>query len=50
MVDVRCPWCDEEAPLELATMQEPEAAFTCGECGTNVRFVDAPNPAYELAA
>jgi len=50
MIDINCPWCEEEQPLDLATVQGPEAAFTCSECGTHVRFVDEPSPAYELAA
>ncbi len=50
MVDISCPWCEEDQPLELATLQEPEADFVCTDCGTHVRFVDAPSLAYEVAA
>ena len=40
MIDITCPWCEEEAPLPLAELQTPEASFTCDDCGTTVDFVE----------
>lgn len=40
MIDITCPWCEEEAPLSLAELQASEANFTCADCGTTVTFVE----------
>lgn len=50
MVKVTCPWCEEDALLAYAEFEEPEAAFTCADCGTTVAFVEEPATAFELAA
>jgi uncharacterized Zn finger protein len=49
LVTITCPWCEEESPLELARLAEPDASFTCAECGTTVAFVEEP-VGLELAA
>ena len=50
MVTINCPWCEQDEPLELSAPDEPEATFTCLDCGTSVHFVDEPVLALELAA
>ena len=49
MIDITCPWCEEEARLPLVELQAPDAAFTCADCGTTVTFVEEPTE-LELAA
>jgi len=50
MVTLTCPWCDEEEVLSFAALDEAEATFTCPDCGTSVRIVDAPAAELDLAA
>jgi hypothetical protein len=50
MVTVTCPWCEEDALLAFANLEEPEAAFTCTDCGTTVAFVEEPAAPLDLAA
>jgi hypothetical protein len=50
MVTIDCPWCEQEEPLALATLEETEAAFCCPDCGTTVQFVDEAAVAFDLAA
>ncbi len=40
MIDMTCPWCEEDAQLPLVELQAPEASFTCADCGTTVTFVE----------
>jgi hypothetical protein len=42
MVTITCPWCEEEALLPWPELEEPEASFTCLDCGTTVTFVEEP--------
>jgi predicted RNA-binding Zn-ribbon protein involved in translation (DUF1610 family) len=50
MVAMTCPWCEEEALLRLADLEEPDATFTCADCGTLVTFAQEPPSALDLAA
>jgi len=50
MVTITCPWCEEEDALELSSIVEPDASFTCADCGTTVQVVDEPAVALDLAA
>ena len=38
MIEITCPWCEEEALLPWLELREPEATFTCADCGTTVDF------------
>ena len=40
MIDITCPWCEEDVQLAFPELQEPEATVTCADCGTSVAFVD----------
>ena len=50
MVTLTCPWCDEEEILSFAALEEPDTTFSCPDCGTSVRLVDAPSVDLDLAA
>jgi len=50
MVAITCPWCEEDARLALAEVQDAEASFSCAECGTRVDFVEEPPVPLDLAA
>ena len=49
MIDITCPWCEEPGVLPFPELEEPEASFSCPECGTTVEFVEEP-VAFDLAA
>jgi predicted RNA-binding Zn-ribbon protein involved in translation (DUF1610 family) len=49
MVTITCPWCQEAEAVRSADVAEPEASFTCQDCGTSVAFV-AEVAVLELAA
>ena len=50
MVTITCPWCDEDELYTWLSMAEPEASFTCSDCGTVIEFADEAAPALDLAA
>ena len=50
MVDITCPWCEQDALMPMAELEDPEASFTCADCGTSVAFVEDPSPTLDLAA
>lgn len=50
MVTITCPWCTEDGSMELVRIQEPEATFTCADCGTTVALVEEPAKALDAAA
>jgi hypothetical protein len=49
MVTIDCPWCEEAALLPFPRPEEPEASFTCLECGTTIDWIEEP-VALDLAA
>ena len=49
MVTIDCPWCEEAALLPFLPPEEPEASFTCLECGTTIDWAEEP-VALDLAA
>jgi uncharacterized Zn finger protein len=51
MVTITCPWCAEDGSVELVRIPEPQATFTCSDCGTTLAFVEEATIAeLELAA
>jgi len=42
MVTIDCPWCEEAALLLFPQPEEPEASFTCSDCGTTIDWVEEP--------
>ena len=50
MVTISCPWCHEDESFALTDLDEPEATFTCPDCGTSVLFVEEPTAPLDLAA
>lgn len=49
MVDITCPWCEEPGTLRFPELEEPEAYFSCTQCGTVIEFADEP-VALDMAA
>lgn len=49
MVTFDCPWCEETAVLPLPLPDEPETAFTCGDCGITIEWAEE-SVALDLAA
>ncbi|MEX1294804.1 MAG: hypothetical protein AB1Z67_01400 [Candidatus Limnocylindrales bacterium] len=49
MVSIDCPWCQEVTALPWPLSDEPEAAFTCTDCGTTIDWGKEP-AALDLAA
>ena len=50
MATITCPWCEEDQAVAFAMLDEPQASFTCAECGTSVAFVVEPPKPLDLAA
>jgi hypothetical protein len=48
MVAIACPWCEEDAFVRLAELEEIED-FVCDACGTSVALEDEAT-ALDLAA
>jgi transcription elongation factor Elf1 len=40
MVTITCPWCEEDELFAWLALAQPEATFTCAECGTSISFED----------
>ena len=49
MVTIDCPWCDEAAHLPFPLPADPEASFSCADCGTTIDWAEEP-AALDLAA
>jgi DNA-directed RNA polymerase subunit RPC12/RpoP len=48
MVNMNCPWCEAEQPVELTELGDE---FVCPECSTRVLLVEAAEqPELALAA
>ncbi|MEA2621333.1 MAG: hypothetical protein QOH61_243 [Chloroflexota bacterium] len=47
MVVLNCPWCQEDGPVELASLA---AEFHCDSCGTSVLLAEDEESSLELAA
>ncbi len=50
MAIITCPWCREDEILAFTDPGEPEASFTCADCGTTVVFVEETSAPLDLAA
>ena len=42
MVELNCPWCEEQALLAYLELTASDASFTCTDCGTSVELVEEP--------
>lgn len=49
MIAIACPWCESEAPVEPALLEEA-GTYTCEGCLTVVRLVETWELPLELAA
>lgn len=50
MVNISCPWCEEDQPLSLTELAAREMSFTCPECGTTVAIATELESALDPAA
>lgn len=47
MVVISCPWCEEDAPVDVASFSHE---FRCEQCGTTALLAEDPEMALDLAA
>lgn len=47
MVVMSCPWCEDEAPVEIASLSYE---FHCQACGTSALLADEPDVVLDVAA
>jgi hypothetical protein len=50
MITITCPWCEGDAPLDPALLEDAGGRFTCPACRTSVELVDETREAMPLAA
>jgi hypothetical protein len=50
MIVIDCPWCEDDAPMDLETLQAAGGRWTCPACLTSVELVDPAEEALALAA
>lgn len=50
MVTISCPWCDEDELFAWLALADPDATFTCSDCGTSIEFDDAAMAELDIAA
>ena len=49
MPTIDCPWCQAASQLPFPLPDQPEASFSCPECGTSIDWAEEP-VALDLAA
>ncbi|MFN8624091.1 MAG: hypothetical protein U0869_25395 [Chloroflexota bacterium] len=50
MITITCPWCEGDAPLETAQLEDAGGRFSCPTCLTTVELVDETPEAMPIAA
>lgn len=51
MIQIACPWCEQDAPVDPELLQAAGGRYTCAACHTTVELVDEPDErALPLAA
>ena len=50
MISIACPWCQDDAPMDLEVLQAAGGHFTCPACQTTVDLVEETDEALPLAA
>jgi hypothetical protein len=51
MIQIACPWCEQDAPVDPELLQAAGGRYTCDACLTSVELVEAPEAmALPLAA
>jgi hypothetical protein len=44
MIQIACPWCEQDAPVDPELLQAAGGRYTCAACLTTVELVEAPEP------
>lgn len=45
MIQIACPWCEQDAPVDPELLQAAGGRYTCAACLTTVELVETPEPA-----
>ena len=43
MIQIACPWCEQDAPVDAKLLQAAGGRYTCAACQTTVELVEAPD-------
>lgn len=43
MIQIACPWCEQDAPVDAELLQAAGGRYTCAVCQTTVELVEAPD-------
>ena len=43
MIQIACPWCEQDAPVDPELLQAAGGRYTCAACQTTVELVEEPN-------
>ena len=44
MIQIACPWCEQDAPLDPEQLLALGGRYTCAACQTIVELVEEPEP------
>ena len=50
MIQIACPWCEDDAPVDVDVLQAAGGRYTCPACLTTVELVDPMPETLPLAA
>jgi hypothetical protein len=50
MIQIACPWCEDDSPVDPDLLLAAGGRYTCSACQTTVELVDATPDALPLAA
>lgn len=50
MIAIACPWCEDDAPMDIEVLRSAGGRFTCPACRTSVELVEDAEEALPLAA
>jgi uncharacterized Zn finger protein (UPF0148 family) len=44
MIQIACPWCEQDAPVDPELLQAAGGRYTCAVCQTTVELVEESEP------
>ena len=50
MISIACPWCEDDAPIDVKLLQDAGGHYTCPACLTTVALVEDVEEQLPLAA
>jgi hypothetical protein len=50
MIELKCPWCQEPARLEMAALSAEACTLRCEGCSVEVEIGDQPSVAFAAIA